>query len=154
MLFYYPFVYWHQSMIQSLINDHQWIIDNDRQWPFGPSRLFEPKQLVGIARLCADCAHVFTGTHSLAEWLESAMFGLHFYHFFFRFHHFGLRTSQTWFKMPPENLEEESLAKNPNQESAQWVFLRQKLLEAIRDNNITPFYKHVSTWRHFCLFPF
>ncbi|KAI2799256.1 26S proteasome non-ATPase regulatory subunit 6 [Blomia tropicalis] len=54
--------------------------------------------------------------------------------------------------MPSENLEEESLAKNPNLEHAQWFYLltieddpsiRQKLMEAIRENNMAPFYKMV-----------
>ena len=54
--------------------------------------------------------------------------------------------------MPSENLEEESLAKNPNLEDAQWFYLltieddpsiRQKLMEAIRENNMAPFYKMV-----------
>ena len=56
--------------------------------------------------------------------------------------------------MPAENLEEESLAKNPNLEIAQWSFLlaieddpsiRQKLLDAIIENNMAPFYKQVKT---------
>lgn len=54
--------------------------------------------------------------------------------------------------MPSENLEEESLAKNPNLELAQWMFLlatdnnddiRQKLMKAILENNMAPFYKQV-----------
>lgn len=57
--------------------------------------------------------------------------------------------------MSAENLEEQSLAKNPNLELAHWFFLltiqdfednaviRQKLLDAIRENNMAPFYKHV-----------
>lgn len=55
--------------------------------------------------------------------------------------------------MPAENLEEESLAKNPNLELAQWLFLltiednatiRQNLMDAIVQNDMAPFYKLVS----------
>lgn len=55
--------------------------------------------------------------------------------------------------MPVENLEEESLAKNPNLELAQYLFLltidgndvasKTRLLEAINENNMAPFYKQV-----------
>ncbi|OTF81619.1 26S proteasome non-ATPase regulatory subunit 6-like protein, partial [Euroglyphus maynei] len=54
--------------------------------------------------------------------------------------------------MPAENLEEESLAKNPNLELAQWLFLltiednatiRQNLMDAIVQNDMAPFYKLV-----------
>ncbi len=50
------------------------------------------------------------------------------------------------------------MAKNPNLELAQWFFLltidnnaaiRQKLLDAIRENNMAPFYKHVRIWKRF-----
>lgn len=56
--------------------------------------------------------------------------------------------------MPVENLEEESLAKNPNLDLAQLKFtlmtqgqnqvLATKLLEEIKANNMAPFYKDVS----------
>lgn len=55
--------------------------------------------------------------------------------------------------MPAENLEDESLAKNPNLELAQWLFLltiednaaiRQNLMDAIVQNDMAPFYKMVS----------
>jgi len=57
--------------------------------------------------------------------------------------------------MPQENLEEESLAKNPNLDLAQWKFMLTterygkdgsippKLLDAIRENNMTPFYEEL-----------
>lgn len=54
--------------------------------------------------------------------------------------------------MPTENLEEESLAKNPNLELAQSLFLltiennetiRQNLMKSILENNMAPFYKQV-----------
>jgi len=57
--------------------------------------------------------------------------------------------------MPAENLEEESLAKNPNLELAQWKFMlttdqfkdniaiRDNLLAAITENNMAPFYLEV-----------
>lgn len=54
--------------------------------------------------------------------------------------------------MPTENLEEESLAKNPNLEYAQWLFqltitenplIQKQLLDAIIQNDMAPFYKEV-----------
>lgn len=54
--------------------------------------------------------------------------------------------------MPAENLEDESLAKNPNLELSQWLFLltiednasiRQNLMDAITQNDMAPFYKMV-----------
>lgn len=60
--------------------------------------------------------------------------------------------------MVAENLEEESLGKNPNLDLAQYLFLlttednaatRQKLLDAIQEFNMAPFYKQVifdSSW--------
>lgn len=55
--------------------------------------------------------------------------------------------------MPVENLEEEALAKNPNLELAQYLFLlainsndvasKTRLMEAINENNMAPFYKQV-----------
>ena len=57
--------------------------------------------------------------------------------------------------MPVENLEEESLTRNPNLELAQWKFLlttdqhkndvhiRDQLLNAIKENNMAPFYSEV-----------
>lgn len=58
--------------------------------------------------------------------------------------------------MPTENLEDESLAKNPHLELSQWKFMltteqfkdnikiRDDLSKAIADNNMAPFYKEVS----------
>ena len=57
--------------------------------------------------------------------------------------------------MPPENLEEESLAKNPNLELSQWKFaltteqfkdnikIRDNLMAAIQDKDMAPFYREV-----------
>lgn len=57
--------------------------------------------------------------------------------------------------MPAENLQEESLAKNPNLDLAQWKFkltteayknnadLVKKLREAIVENSMAPFYQEV-----------
>jgi 26S proteasome regulatory subunit N7 len=58
--------------------------------------------------------------------------------------------------MPAENLEDESLAKNPKLELSQWKFMlttdqfkdnigiRDNLMTAITDNNMSPFYQEVS----------
>jgi 26S proteasome regulatory subunit N7 len=57
--------------------------------------------------------------------------------------------------MPAENLEDESLAKNPNLELSQWKFMlttdqfkdnigiRDNLMTAITENNMSPFYQEV-----------
>lgn len=57
--------------------------------------------------------------------------------------------------MPLENLEDESLAKNPNLDYAQWKFMlstseyrnseeiKTLLLNAIKENNMAPFYIEV-----------
>jgi 26S proteasome regulatory subunit N7 len=57
--------------------------------------------------------------------------------------------------MPAENLEDESLAKNPNLELSQWKFMlttdqfkdnigiRDNLMTVITDNNMSPFYQEV-----------
>jgi len=59
--------------------------------------------------------------------------------------------------MPAENLEEQGLEKNPNLELAQTKFLltlaeykqdaalKAKLLEAIRTENMAPWYEHICT---------
>lgn len=61
--------------------------------------------------------------------------------------------------MPVENLEEESLKRNPNLEIAQWKYLlstdeyskdaalQARLLAAIKENNMAPYYVEVSTQR-------
>lgn len=58
--------------------------------------------------------------------------------------------------MPAENLEEESLAKNPNLQLAQWKFMLTtetykndsqiagNLMAAIKEYNMTPFYEEVN----------
>ena len=58
--------------------------------------------------------------------------------------------------MPAENLEEESLAKNPNLQLAQWKFMLTtethkndsqiagNLMAEIKENNMTPFYEEVN----------
>lgn len=65
--------------------------------------------------------------------------------------------------MPAENLEDESLAKNPNLELSQWLFLltiednasiRQNLMDAITQNDMAPFYKMVSFLTSFILHNF
>lgn len=65
--------------------------------------------------------------------------------------------------MPLENLEEESLAKNPNLDYAQWKFMlttseyrnseeiKSLLLKAIKENNMAPFYIEVNCKWHFIL---
>lgn len=59
--------------------------------------------------------------------------------------------------MPQENLEDESLAKNPNLDLAQWKFMltteahsgnnkiAQDLLNAVKENNMAPFYEQLCT---------
>lgn len=61
--------------------------------------------------------------------------------------------------MPAENLADESLAKNPNLDYAQWKYalanegrndaaLKAELFKAIRENDMAPFYEEVS-FSHF-----